>query len=48
MGGRIRKLDVVRHPMLIIRGFGFRVFMRCLLAKQGETFLGILAKEHRI
>jgi hypothetical protein len=48
MTGFIRKAEVISHPLTVIRAFGFRVFVRCLLAKRGETFLGILVASDRI
>jgi len=48
MGGYIRKTEVLRHPLIIVRAFGWRVFFRCLLARRGATFLGILTQEGRI
>jgi len=48
MGGFIRKTEVIRHPITIIRAFGFRVFVACLMAKGNVPFLTILAKMGRI
>ena len=48
MGGFIQKRDVITHPFTIIQAFGLRVFVRCLVAKQGTTFLSILITEQRI
>jgi hypothetical protein len=44
VSGLIRARDVVRHPVLVIRGFGWRCFFRCLSAAahgSGATFLAI-------
>lgn len=32
MNGLIKSWDVVRHPVLIVRGFGPRCYLRCLVA----------------
>jgi hypothetical protein len=48
MSGLIRKREVVIHSVVIIRAFGVRVFVRCLLARRGATFLGILADCSRL
>lgn len=42
MQGTITGWDVVRHPVLILRGFGPRCYVRCLLAvlsRRRTTFL---------
>jgi hypothetical protein len=43
MRGFITTKDVLRHPVLIVRGFGLRVFARCLvhiaLGRGRATFL---------
>jgi hypothetical protein len=48
MGGYIRKREVLRHPILIIRSFGWRVFVRCLRADRDTTFLSVLSACDRI
>ena len=48
MGGVICKREVLRHPIIILRGFGWRVFLRCLVARKGQTFLGILMQEGKL
>ena len=48
MGGLIQKREVITHPYTVIQAFGWRVFFRCLMAKQGTTFLAILVSEHRV
>lgn len=42
MLGAIRKRDILFRPALAIRCFGWRVFLRTLLARRNETFLSIL------
>jgi hypothetical protein len=44
MSGFIRKREVIMSAVTVIRAFGLRVFVRCLTAKRGETFLSILAE----
>jgi hypothetical protein len=42
--GFIRARDVVRHPVLVVRGFGWRCFFRCLSAaahRSRATFLDV-------
>jgi hypothetical protein len=44
MSGLIRARDVVRHPVLVVRGFGWRCLFRCLNAaarRSGATFLSL-------
>jgi hypothetical protein len=46
MTGAITARHVLRHPVLVVRCFGWRVFGRCLLASafhSPETFLSIVA-----
>jgi hypothetical protein len=49
MSGVIQARDVLRHPILVISGFGWRCFFRCVNAavhRSGATFLSIaLASE---
>jgi hypothetical protein len=42
MVGVICKWDVLAHPLVTIRCFGFRVFMRTLIAGRNDAFLSIL------
>lgn len=42
MSGVIRRREVIRHSLLVIRLYGWRVYWRCLTAKRGTTFLSIL------
>jgi hypothetical protein len=48
MGGFIRKREILAHPAIVIRAFGFRVFVMCLLSRGNVPFLTILAKMGRI
>lgn len=48
MSGFICKREVLAHPAQIIRAFGLRVFIHCLLASKGATFLSILSHCNRI
>lgn len=48
MGGYIKKTEIIKHPITVIRAFGFRVFVACLMAKGNMTFLTILTKFGRI
>jgi len=45
MLGSIGKFDVLAHPAVTIRCFGWRVFVRTLVARRGETFLSLLMRE---
>ncbi len=42
MLGAICKLDVLSHPAVTIRCFGWKVFVRTLLAGRDETFLSVV------
>jgi rubrerythrin len=44
MVGVIRKRDVLSHPMVTIRCFGWRVFVRTVLAGRDRTFLSVLTE----
>jgi hypothetical protein len=44
MCGVIRKGEVLRHPILVIRIIGVRGFLQCLMARRGVTFLSLIAK----
>jgi len=44
MIGAICKWDVLRHPLVTIRSFGWRVFFRCLIAGRKRTFLSLLTE----
>jgi hypothetical protein len=48
MGGFITKKTVLANPVLIIRLYGFRMFIRFLTAQKGSTFLGILMQSKQI
>jgi hypothetical protein len=48
MHGVITTWDVVRHPVLILHGFGARCYLRCLravLSRQRTTFLEIAFRD---
>ena len=47
MAGFIRKCEVILNAVTVIRGFGLRVFIRCLLARRGVTFLSVLTECNR-
>lgn len=44
MVGFIRKREILRNGPLVVKLYGWRVLFHCLVARQGETFLGILNK----
>jgi hypothetical protein len=44
MVGAITKRDILAHPLVTIRCFGWRVFFRALLAGRQRTFLSVLAE----
>jgi len=48
MNGFICKREVLLYPAQIIRAFGLRVFVHCLVASKGATFLSILSDCNRI
>jgi hypothetical protein len=43
MIGAIRTWDVLRHPIVTIRCFGFKTYVRSLLAGPRQTFLSLLS-----
>jgi hypothetical protein len=43
MVGAIRKRNILAHPIVTIRCFGWMVFARALLAPRGTTFLSLLS-----
>jgi rubrerythrin len=45
MLGAIRKRDILFRPTMAIRCFGWRVFLRTLVAGRRETFLSILVQQ---
>ena len=49
MIGAIRKLDILAHPIVTIRCFGWQVFVRALTAGRSQTFLSLLvdSKAHK-
>jgi len=44
MLGVIRKRDVLAHPVVTIRCFGWRVFFKTLFAQRNQTFLSLLVQ----
>src|ERR1041384_1569377 len=44
MKGVVRKRDVLSHPAVTIRGFGWRVFIKALLAGRNRTLLSVVAE----
>ncbi len=42
MIGVIRGRDILAHPLVTIRCFGWRTFFQALFAGQGRTFLSLL------
>jgi len=45
MTGVITLRDVLAHPVLVVRGFGWRVFVRCIVAAcrhEECTFLSLV------
>lgn len=42
MLGAIRKRDVIAHPRVTIQCFGWRIFLRTLVAGREQTFLSLL------
>ena len=47
MAGFIRKREVILNAVTVVRCFGLRVFLRCLLARRGVTFLAVLTECNR-
>ena len=43
MVGAIDKRDILAHPFVTIRCFGWRVFLRAIFAGRDKTFLSVLA-----
>ena len=44
MVGAIDKRDILAHPFVTIRCFGWRVFLRAIFAGRDKTFLSVLAE----
>ena len=42
MAGFIRKREVILNARLVIKLYGIRVFLKCLTARKGTTFLTIV------
>lgn len=45
MIGAICTTDILFHPFVTIRAFGWRVFFRAIFQNQGDTFLSLLQKD---
>ncbi len=45
MNGVICTQDILFHPIVTIRSFGWRVFFRAVFQGQGDTFLSLLQRE---
>ena len=45
MVGAICTQDILFHPIVTIRAFGWRVFFRAVFEGQGDTFLSLLQRE---
>ena len=48
MIGAICKLDILAHPVVTVRCFGWRVFFRALVAGQSQMFLSLLAESNAL
>lgn len=48
MSGFIRKREVLKCSATVIKLYGVRVYIACLTAKNGTTFLDILMRHSRI
>jgi hypothetical protein len=46
--GAICKRDILAHPVVTIRCFGWKVFFRALVADQHQTFLSLLAEANAL
>jgi len=44
MIGAIRRRDILTHPVVTIRCFGWRVFLSALFANRDQTFLSLLVR----
>ncbi len=44
MVGAIKKRDILAHPIVTIRSFGWRAFLRALIARRDATFLSVVAE----
>ena len=45
MIGAICTRDILLHPIVTVRAFGWRVYFRAVFQGQGETFLSLLQRE---
>jgi hypothetical protein len=48
MSGFIKKREVIKCSLTVVKLYGVRVYIACLTAKNGTTFLDILMKHGRI
>jgi rubrerythrin len=48
MVGVIRKRDILAHPIVTVRSFGWPVLFRALLARRNQTFLSLLVQAHAL
>ncbi len=51
MTGVITLRDVLAHPFVVVRGFGCRVFVRCIWAacrREQRTFLSVMWTERAL
>lgn len=46
MIGAICRQDILTHPVVTVRCFGWKVFFKALVAGQRQTFLSLLAETH--
>jgi len=46
MVGAITTRDVLLHPFVTIRCFGWRIFFKSLVSRRKQTFLGLLQENH--
>ncbi len=44
----IKKTEILRHPLLVVRTFGWAVLWDCIIAPRGTTFLMTLKKKGAI
>jgi len=44
MRGMIGRKDVLAHPVVVIRGFGLKVFLKTLISPRSRTFLEVISE----
>lgn len=44
MVGFIRKSEVIANTVLVLKLYGIRVYLKCLTARKGVTFLSLVTK----